>query len=98
MRIDLISGTAVCNFLNQHEDNMKSCSIVYNHSETCGIKVLDLSSVMQSAENISNTVIVGLPFLKHLNGNDGMYCFVATASNGTYTVMVQGKFSSGKYS
>lgn len=65
-------------------------------SNECGIHNLQSSSIKLSAQNISNTVTIGIPFVNFINDGGNMHCFVANASNGTYAASVQGYLVGGK--
>ena len=98
--INLMSGAVICTFLNQRgggsSSAIKSCSIVYNQSETCEVDdMLRLSPIRQIAQDRSDVVTIGLPFVNRLRGSRGSYCFVVNATNGTYTAMVRGTFDTG---
>ena len=69
---------------------------MYHQSETCEVDdTLSLSQIRQTAQNTSDTVTIGLPFINHVRGGRDSYCFVINATNGTYTVMIRGTFSTG---
>lgn len=63
-----------------------------NKSDAC---LPNSSQEQYRAQNISEFVIINLG--KVLN-RDQSYCFITTASNGTYTAMIKGTFSTGMYS
>lgn len=95
--IDLMSSVVSCRFLNQQDRTLKSCSIMYNRSESCRVDdALHLSRFRQISQDTSNTVVIGLPFVKQLDGNrTGTFCFVVSATNATYTAMISGAFNIG---
>ena len=100
--IDLMSAAVVCTFINQQANDLssttKTCSIVYNQSETCEVDdMLRLSPIRQIAQDTSDNVKIGLPFVNRLHGSRGMYCFVVNATNGTHTAMIRGTFDTGRY-
>jgi hypothetical protein len=69
---------------------------VYNQSETCEVDdTLRLSQVRQIAQDTSDLVIIGLPFVNHLRSDRQSHCFVVNATNGTYTAMIRGTFNTG---
>ena len=75
-----------------------SCSIVYNSLQggTCGTIIQQSSS----STNVSDTVFMGFPAGDYLQlESDGDYCFTLTASNGTFTVIVEGTLhtSTGRF-
>ena len=92
-----MSSAVICTFPKEKQsDVIKICSItykVYNDSSTqCGLETLRQPlHKKQSAESISDTVTIGLPFAHR----HGIHCFIIMASNGTYTALVQGAFSLG---
>jgi hypothetical protein len=90
----MASNIATCLFLNQPKSTKeKTCSIAYGvPSETCTL----LSH--QSSKSSSDKVYVGFPESNHLLAQEESCCFVATASNGTHTVSVEGSmFTAGIY-
>ena len=91
--IDLLSAAVVCQFIeDQGNNNCKSCSIAYGPVETCN-NVSGNHTLISNTTVTSNSVVINLPILSE---NIGMlYCYVATASNGTFTAMVKGTFSTG---
>ena len=96
--IDELASAVTCTFLSEKQsDVVKTCSITYKaYNDTkvqCELKaLLQPQHEIQSAESLSNTVTIGLPFLR----NHGiLYCFIVVASNGTHTALVQGRFSQG---
>ena len=75
---------------------MKTCSITYYPSDSCRVTdALQLSTTKQSAQNISNFVAIGIPFVDHLRDSNRTYCFVINASNGTHAATVQGALNRG---
>ena len=95
-----MSTAVTCTFLSSQQSNggltTKTCSIMYNQSETCEVDdTLRLSQVRQIAQNTSDTVTIGLPYINRLRGGRDSYCFVVNATNGTYTAMIRGTFSTG---
>ena len=69
---------------------------MYNQSETCEVDdTLRLSQVRQIAQDTSDSVIIGLPFVNGLRSDRQSYCFVVNATNGTYTAMIRGTFNTG---
>ena len=95
--IDLMSAAVICNFQQSTSSSAtKTCSIVYNQSETCEVDdTLRLSQVRQIAQDTSDSVTIGLPFVSRLSGARQSYCFVVNATNGTYTAMIRGTFNTG---
>ena len=75
---------------------MKTCSIMYYQSDTCGLgDELPSLATKQSAQNVSNTVTIGIPFINQLRSGDGPYCFIVSAGNGTHEAMIQGTLNRG---
>ena len=91
LSFDPTSKIATCLFLNQPKStNEKTCSIGYGvPRETCTI------FSHQSSKSSSDKVYLGFPKANHLQSQKE-YCFIATASNGTFTVLVEGSmFTTG---
>lgn len=73
---------------------MKSCSIAYgsaDYSEMCDDMVIH--SRIGNTTVISDSVVISLPVLSESIGIE--YCYVATVSNGTFTAIAKGTFSTG---
>lgn len=87
--IDLSSLTVLCKFHNQQDiSSNKSCIIEYGPSDSC--ESLPYSS--QNSLSTSSTVTIDL--LTHPGfHNVRMYCFTVTATNGSHTIKVDGKFN-----
>jgi hypothetical protein len=85
---DLSSDVAICTFLNQHESTTKTCTLMYNQSESCQLDTPDTSHTAQSA----SLTIVRIPFV---NNGTGQHCFAVSASNGTYRAVIQGALNIG---
>ena len=85
LSFDPTSKLATCFFLNQPKSaNEMTCSIVYGvPGETCTM------FSRQNGRSSSNKVYLGFPEANHLQSQEE-YCFVATASNGTFTILVEG--------
>jgi hypothetical protein len=90
--IDLSSEAAICTFLNQHGSTTKTCTLVYNQSESCQLDTPDTSYTAQSA---SNVVRVSFPFVNNLHDGTERHCFAVRASNGTYRAIIQGILNTG---
>ena len=88
---DLTSAIIVCSFLNQQETlSMRTCTVIYNQSDTCGA---DSGPFSQTSQSTTNIVTIGLPL-----GNPrskGRYCFVINANNGSHTAIVKGILNAG---
>lgn len=89
--VEIASSAVICVFHGLRKNHFKTCSVIYGTNKTCGLNSLLSTCGKQSAKNVSNIVIVGLPLLQ----NDAVYHYVVTASNGTYRALIQGKFSKG---
>ena len=85
LSFDPASKLATCFFLNQPKSaNEMTCSIVYGvPGETCTM------FSCQNSRSSSNKVYLGFSEANLLQSREE-YCFVATASNGTLTVLVEG--------
>ncbi len=96
MTFDLSSDVAICTFLNQHDrkSTTKTCTLMYNQSESCQLDTADMSHTAQSA---SNVVRVSFPFVNNLHGSTERHCFVVSANNGTYRAIIQGILNTGIY-
>ena len=82
--------TVTCSFLNQQETSNNSCSIKYGlPGETCRIL-----SHQNGNSSSSDGVQVVLP-MNDLLQPQREYCFIVTASNGTFIAMVEGLFTIG---
>ena len=92
MIIDLLSAAIVCQFIDDQVKNMKSCSIAYGPTtEECDN--MAIHSRISNTTFTSDSVVINLPVLSDSIGIE--YCYIATASNGTFTAMVKGTFSTG---
>ena len=88
--IDLLSSAVICKFIEDQGD-MKSCTIAYGPGEACDN--LSNHSLSSDSTVISDSVVISLPVLSQSRGME--YCYVVTASNGSFTAMVKGTFSTG---
>ena len=95
MTFDLSSDVVICKFLNQHESTIKTCTLIYNQSESCPLDTPDTSYTAQSASDI---VRVSFPFVNNLHDGTERHCFFVSASNGTYRAIIQGTLNTGKMS
>ena len=102
--INLQSSAVICTFLNQEGGAEKSCTVTYYQSESDGCTVegadvaVQSSLTRQTAQNTSNTVIVGVPFVDSIPiDSQTRYCLVVMASNGSHTANVLGSFNKGIY-
>ena len=85
LSFDPASKIATCLFLNQPKSaNEKTCSIGYGvPRETCTM------FSCQSSKSSSDKVYLGFSEANHLQSQEE-YCFIATASDGTFSVSVEG--------
>lgn len=89
LSFDLALKTVTCLFLNQQETSDKICSIVYgNPTENC--RAISL----QSKSDSSDSVRIGFP-TEYQISPQSRYCFAITASNGTFSVIVEGSIVTG---
>ena len=97
MTVDLLSAAIFCQFIDYQGNNVKSCSIGYAPIaiEMCDNMVIHGHNVISNttATLDSDVVVISLPVLSESTGEE--YCYVATASNSTFTAMVKGTFSTG---
>ena len=81
------SYSVVCTFINQKSDVQKTCSITY------GPVGGNCNTSKQTSQTLANDiVIVGLP----LEEIEQEYCFSVTATNGSFTAIVEGTFKNGE--
>ena len=76
-----------CTFFNNGLNMVeRNCSVQY------GVTGDSCRSSSQTSKSLSRTVVVGLP----LSEDEKLeYCFIATADNGTHSVIIEGSFISG---
>ena len=88
VRVDVVltAKIVVCVFFNQQSNREKLCSIEY------GPVGGDCRTSSQASRSLSNSVTVGLPLEQDTEQD---YCFSVTASNGTFTAIVEGTFKTG---
>ena len=94
MVIDLLLSAVICKFIEDHGNNMKSCTIAYGPGEACDNLISNHSLITDSTVTF-DSVVINLPVLSQSRGME--YCYVVTASNGSFTAMVKGTFSTGNY-
>ena len=78
----------ICDFINQTESVLKHCHIRYGPGRDCDI-FLQTTAKNTTGNKLDLTVSIS-------SQEDLTYCFTATASNGTYTVVLQRVFQIGK--
>ena len=96
MTVDLLSAALSCRFTDDLGNNVKSCSIGYSPiaTEMCdNTDILGKNIISNTTATSDSVVVISLPVLSKSTGEE--YCYVATASNGTFTAMVKGTFSTG---
>ena len=81
------SSKFVCHFVNQNESTEKFCGIQYGPGRGC----IDLRHTSEK-NSTSNSLELGIVLDYQ---EEQQYCFFATISNGTYTIVLQGLFSVG---
>ena len=79
-----VNTSISCTFLNKADSSPKSCSVLYG---TCG----------QEMDTIQGNAIDGSPFMIIIQLNSSIVrstdCYIVTASNGTYEIVVNGSIS-----
>lgn len=83
-----MAGTITCSFFNQEEIGNLSCTVEYGPGEDCN----NLTFTSQGTSSTSNSVI--LPLSNSLS-TVRVYCYTATASNRSHTVISMGIFYTG---
>ena len=85
LSFDMVLKIVTCSFLHKQDTSTKHCSIMYGFpGKTC--RTLG----HQSSSNTSSHVQIGLP-IDYQPQNK--HCFRVTASNDTFTVIVEGSFT-----
>ena len=79
MALNFSSNTFTCSFLNQLDTTAKFCSILYGFNP----------QQLTYAANGSNDSIVTLPLHDDVRNAKQVY-FIVTASNNTFTILVEG--------
>lgn len=92
---NFLYNQVTCSFINQEQKNENTCSISLYTSgrELCSRSQGHTESSTQSVTTMhSNTVVIGFdsPSTK-----EDRYCFTLTASNGTFTAIVEGMINPG---
>ena len=85
LNYDMNTKRIICTFINMEDASKKSCSIVYGVCGQQEIRTLQENST-------SNQISLELDNLE-----EATYCYVATISNSTFTVNVNGTIDLGKY-
>lgn len=89
IKYDPLSSSVHCTF-KQQSSNDKSCRIAYGPGEQC----TDLSQTSESRESTLNSVVIDHLVLPHLQ-NEGKFCAIVTASDGTSVVSVEKILNTG---
>ena len=80
---DPLHSSVVCQFANKHvTDSQKYCSVHYAPGETCD-NLMRVSEVNSTSNE--QKLLLSVEHEDELN-----ICYIATASNGTYTIRTQG--------
>ena len=98
VRADLLSAAFFCEFIdnNDQSNNLKSCSIAYGPVENCNRLQFPINHshvMLGNTTAVSDSVVINLPVLSESIGKE--YCYIVTASNGTFMAIVKGTFSTG---
>ena len=72
--------------------NAKTCSILYGPGKECVSQHPMETSTHSVTATHSNTVVIGLDSLPTKKEK---YCFIITASNGTFTTIIEGTINMG---
>ena len=91
VEFDLLSSSVHCVFEQQTlTSNEKSCSIVYGPGEQCR----NLSQSSRSDSSTMNSIVIDYqPFPSPQS--ESVYCYVLTATDGTFSASIEGTFSTG---
>ena len=88
LSFDIVLKTVNCLFVCKQDTSPKHCSIKYGlPGKICNVLG------HQSSSNTSNRVQIGLPIDHRSRLHQKEYCFHVTASNETFTVMVEGSLN-----
>ena len=88
--VNLVTKTVTCLFVQPRENSTKNCGIVYSLSrENC--------KPLNQSRNTSNSdrVLIRFPSSEQFQPQEE-YCFTVTASNETFTALIEGSFALGK--
>ena len=83
------SYTITCVFLNQLDATVKSCSVTYGPCQQ------ETTKNVTSDPTDGDTVSVMVQELENCNSSTRALCYTVTATNGSYTIEVEGRF--GEY-
>ena len=84
MQYNSTASKIICNFLNQFDTSIKSCQVTYGECGTGQTQSVPGNSTSETPNTVILTVMFG----------DGSTCYNVTASNGNFTVMVEGRMLS----
>jgi hypothetical protein len=88
LSFDVVLKTVTCLFIHKKDTSTKQCNIMYGLlGKTCNVLG------HQSSSNTSDRVRIGLPIDHRSHQSPKEYCFRVTASNKTFTVLVEGSFN-----
>ena len=80
-------STISCIFLNPSDTSEKICCVVY---QLCDQEFEETENIQECNNNLPYSIELDV------SGNSSrMYCYSVTASNDTYTVKVEGNFTTG---
>lgn len=85
LNYDMNTKRVICTFVNKEDASKKSCSIVYGVCGQQEIRTLQENST-------SNQIPLQLDNLE-----EATYCYVATISNSTFAINVNGTIDLGKF-
>ena len=86
--VDLAAKSVTCSFSQQKENSDKYCSIEYGLSrENCRLAQNEIKQ--QSNSSTTDNVLIVFPFNEQFQPQEE-YCFTVTASNGTFTALIEG--------
>ena len=78
------ASTFICNFLNQMDTSIKYCSIVYGDCDQWQTQIARGNSTPGAPNTVTLTVMI----------SGGSVCYTAEASNGSFTLVVEGRVQS----
>ena len=95
INFDLLASTVHCIFTGQQISGEKYCIIEYGPEENMCTPPLLYKS--ESRQNTSHSLTIDLPAsgLSRSRSQSNRYCYIITASNGTWVVKVEGLFNAG---
>ena len=93
VNFDLLSSTVHCSLTSPQTRGEKHCVIEYGPQESSCTPPLPYMS--ESRQNTSHSLTVDLPVSGLSHSQSNRYCYIITASNGTFIVKVEGLFNAG---